>query len=120
MDNLEYKEAIEDAVKYHFSIMPQEIKELITKARNNLHFGPTYYNKDGNERCSFDDDAIPFNFVEAVKKIAEYCDAISDIQEEYCDIGPVTDEEVYWTENIEGSAMDIKRGILGKELAQYC
>ena len=118
MDRFEYKEAIEDAVKYHLSIIPKEVKELIAKANHDLYCGPSYYDKEGNECSCFDEEAIPFNFTEALKIISEYIDTIDDITEEiYCDDDGETAPHM---ERIDGSREEIMKELFGKELIQYC
>jgi len=119
MDRFEYNEAIEDAMQYHRSTMPANVKEAISKAKADLYAGPTYYDKDGNEASCFDEGAIPFDFKAACSLISEYTDNISDLKE----IDYYTDEdgeEHEQEESIEDSAQAIVRKLLGKELAQHC
>lgn len=63
-----------DIEEYWAERMPEEIKVLANKANNDLYFGPSYYDEDGNEMSCFDEGAIPFDFGAACRAIKEWCD----------------------------------------------
>jgi len=118
MDHFEYKEAIEEAVAYHLSAMPKEVKEAISRANTDLYSGPSYYDKEGNEMSCFDEGAIPFDFSAACKIISEYTDTINNIKETIYGVNEDA-EEFEYEESIDGSSEAIVKGLVGKELFSY-
>ena len=117
MDHFEYKEAIEEAVAYHLSAMPKEVKEAISRANTDLYSGPSYYDKEGNEMSCFDEGAIPFDFSAACKIISEYTDTVESIKETI--YGVDEDGEEFEYDEIAIDSSDVVKAIVGKELFSY-
>ncbi len=123
----EVKDEIESAIEYELSVMPEDIKLLIRKLNVDLTFGPTYYDENLELCDCFDDGAVAFNFSVALKRVGEYCHAnIHDLKftESYGVENPYFGEEgepeyleIEEEYEVDGSAKEIMRGLLGKELA---
>jgi hypothetical protein len=117
MDSLEYRDEVASAAEYAESIMPDDIKQLIRLATQDLHFGPVYLDSDGDECSCFDADAKCFEFTDACARIGDWLsDHVEDLQCEV-DYDEETGESDY--ERIDNSARDICKAIVGAELIKY-
>lgn len=66
-----------DPVKdYVAGQMPDTIKRLLSLAKVDLEEGPLYLDKDGNRCSEFDNDAEPFDFNSACRKIRNFFEDI--------------------------------------------
>jgi hypothetical protein len=112
--DLEVRDEIDRVTELYRETMPAQIKELIGKLNHDLYSGPSYYDSDGDECSCFDEGAEPFQFSTALAELREWLeDTIEDLQME-SDYNPDTGESAY--ERVNGSAREITRKLLGKEL----
>jgi hypothetical protein len=118
MDYHQIKDEIDSAIEWHKENMPKDIRELISKARYDLYYGPSYYDTDDDECSMWDDGAKAFNFSEACDKIRDYLNEIDDVTEwvygEDDDGGEIEDEI-----RVDGTADQIKLALVGRELYSY-
>jgi hypothetical protein len=113
--DLEVRDEIDRMTEHYREVMPPGIKELIGKLNADLYGGPSYYDADGDECTCFDEGAERFPFVAALAELREWIDdTISDVQMEV-DYDPDTGESTY--ERVDGSAREITRRLVGRELA---
>lgn len=108
------REEIENTVEYLRESMPPEIKTAISRLNADLYNGPLYFDADGESCSCFDEGAKAFNFSEAGKIVRKWADdTINDIKIEVA-YDEENDDSFY--ESVDGSAREIARAILGKEL----
>jgi hypothetical protein len=114
MDSLEYRDAIAEQVAYLRSIMPEDVAIAMSRANFDLYAGPLYLNDEGEQCSCFDEGATPFDFSGACDKVRDWLDShCEDLQEE-SSFDDETGESTY--ERIDGSARDITRELVGREL----
>jgi hypothetical protein len=114
MDSLEYRDAIADQAAYLRSIMPADIACAIDLANRDLYHGPLYFDSEGEQCSCFDKGATPFNFCGACDRIRDWLDSHCDDLQEELSFDDETGESTY--ERIDGSARDITRELVGREL----
>jgi hypothetical protein len=114
MDTLELRDEIDHMTEHYREVMPAPIKELISQLNHDLWGGPTYYDDDGEECSCFDEGAEPFQFSYSLECVRDWLDNVEDIQVEVDD-----DEEAgtSYYQSVDGSAREIIRALVGKELA---
>jgi hypothetical protein len=123
--NMAYQHDIQDEIDsyetYLTNTMPDDIRELIAKANNDLYSGPSYYDADGNECSCFDEGAVPFDFRAACKRISAWASDVEDVRVSvfYENEDDEEGELIVDSEHVDGSARVILRNILGRELASY-
>jgi hypothetical protein len=114
MDSLEYRDAIAEQVAYLRSAMPADIAAAIRLANSDLYNGPVYLDSDGDAASCFDEGATQFDFCGACDRIREWLDSHCDDLQEESSFDDETGESTY--ERIDGSARDITRELVGREL----
>jgi hypothetical protein len=114
MDSLEYRDAIAEQAAYLRSIMPAEMKRLINHANFDLYNGPLYLDSEGDAASCFDEGASQFDFCGACDRVRDWLDSHGEDLQEETSFDDETGESTY--ERIDGSARDIARELVGREL----
>jgi hypothetical protein len=118
IQQMEIREAIESQVAWLEEVMPANIRRLIGIANDDLYCGPVYLDTDGEPCECFDDGATAFDFKAAIAEIGKWLDDVEDVRISCLDFDE-DGEEIEWQERIDGTADEIVRKIVGKELARY-
>lgn len=114
MDSMEIKDEIDHMTGYWREQMPAKIRELIRRLNHDLCSGPSYYDAGDNECSCFDEGATPFAFDAALHTVLEWTDIIQDVRvETYYD----AETDMSECEQVDGSAKQIIRTLVGNELA---